>query len=208
MSKIYKVLKGCVCLLIIISFSGCTHLNSEVPFSYEPSSVAVSKSINKTVGFNLILDKRPESDVACTNMIKNISEKVTVKIIEDFDRSKIFKEIYFPPQGNEDIIINGTLNRFMWKKHVWEWEYIPGIDLLLEIMGVPGSTFYATVDITLELKNAKSGVTLGIFRESSMITRSVNLYTNPLPQNVGGELSDAFRDVVKKLKCDLLKKIK
>jgi len=194
--------------MLVMSFSGCTHLNSEVPFSYEPSSVAVSKNIEKTAGFNLLLDKRPESDIAYTDVIKDVSEKVTVKIIEDFDRSKIFKEIYFPLRGNEDVVINGTLNRFMWKKHVWKWEYIPGVDLLLELMGVPGMTFDATADITLEFKDAKSGEVLGVFRQSSTTTRTVNAYANPLPQNVGGELSDAFREVVNKLKCDLLEKIK
>ena len=112
--------------IFVIVLSGCASLNGNVPFRYQPSLLSSTKKIDKVVGLNMLIDKRPEIDAAYTKTISDVSEKITSKLLEDFNTSKIFKEIHYPPQQGDDIVINGTIDRFMWKFYSTPIAYIPG----------------------------------------------------------------------------------
>jgi len=190
-------------LLLVVS--GCASLNANVPFEYQPSFVANARTIDKVVGLNMLLDKRPESDIAYTKSIKDVSEKITSKLLEDFDKSKIFKEIHYPAQSKDDITINGTVDRFMWKLYSTPISYIPLLNLVI-YFGVPCYESYGVADITLEIKDNRTGAIIVTLKESSKIETSYTLYDFKAGE-AGAELSDAFRDVAKKLKEDILTKV-
>ncbi|HOX54228.1 MAG: hypothetical protein PHI86_00550 [Candidatus Omnitrophica bacterium] len=190
-------------LLLVVS--GCASLNANVPFEYQPSLVANARTIDKVVGLNMLLDKRPESDIAYTKSIKDVSEKITSKLLEDFDKSKIFKEIHYPAQSKDDITINGTVDRFMWKLYSTPISYIPLLNLVI-YFGVPCYESYGVADITLEIKDNRTGAIIVTLKESSKIETSYTLYDFKAGE-AGAELSDAFRDVAKKLKEDILTKV-
>jgi hypothetical protein len=195
--------------ILIVTFlflvSGCASLNGSVPFRYQPSLVSTTKKIDKTVGLNMLLDKRPEGDIAYTKSIKDIPEKVTSKLLEDFEKSKLFKEIHFPPQAGDDIVVNGTIDRFMWKLYATPISYIPVLNLVI-YFGVPCNEAYGVAGITLEIKDNKTGSIIGRLEESSRVDSSYTLY-NFKAGDAGSELEEAFRDVGKKLKEDLLTKV-
>lgn len=189
----------------VLFLSGCASLNGDVPFRYQPSLLSTNQKINKTAALNLLTDLRPQGDKAYTESIKDISEKVTSKLLEDFEKSKIFKDIHFSITTQDDFIINGTINRFMWKLYNTPISYIFILNLV-EFLGVPSSEAYGIVDITLEIKDNKTGQIIGHFQEYSKQSSSYTIY-NFKAGECGAELSDAFREVVKKLKEDMLTKM-
>ncbi len=190
--------------LSMIVLNGCASLNGDVPFRYQPSLVSCNKKIDKTVGLNMLLDKRPDGDKAYTESIKDVSEKVTAKLLEDLDKSKIFKEIHYPSQVGDDIVINGTIDRFMWKFYAKTIYYIPVLNLVC-YFGVPYADAYGIAGITLQVKDNKTGKVLYSFAEESKMVNSYTFY-NVKAGDSGAELAEAFRDVGKKLKEDLLMK--
>jgi len=191
-------------VIVTIALSGCASLNGDVPFRYQPSLISSAKKIDKTAGLNMLVDKRPGSDIAYTESIKDISEKVTSKLLEDFDKSKLFKEIHYPAQPGDDIVIDGTIDRFMWKLYATPISYIPGINLLV-YFGIPCNEAYGIANISLTIKDTKTDKAIGSFNEESKVNSSYTLY-NFKAGDAGSELSEAFRDVAKKLKEDVLTK--
>jgi hypothetical protein len=191
--------------IAIIILSGCASLNGDVPFRYQPSLVSYGKQIEKTVGLNMLEDKRPEGDIAYTKSIKDVAEKVTSKLLEDLEKSKIFREIHYPAQSDDDLTIDGTINRFIWKFYSTPISYIPGINLAI-YFGAPCYDAYGIASIALEVKDNKTGNMLATIDESSEIRDSYSLY-NFKAGEAGAELSEAFRDVAKKLKTGLITKI-
>lgn len=188
--------------ICIIVLSGCASLNGDVPFRYQPSLASYNRKIDKTVGLNMFVDKRPDADKAYTESIKDVSEKVTSKLLEDFDKSKIFKEIHYPSQTGDDIVINGAIDRFTWKFYAKTIYYIPGLNLVC-YFGVPYADAYGIAGITLEVRDNKTGKVLYSFAEESKMVNSYTFY-NVKAGDSGAELSEAFREVGKKLKEDLL----
>jgi hypothetical protein len=191
-------------LFLMLLFSGCASLNSSIPFQYQPSLVSATQRIDKTAGLNMLLDKRPEGDIAYTKSIKDLSEKVTAKLLEDFDKSKLFKEIHYPTKSSDDIVINGRIDRFMWKFYSTPISYIMP---LFVYFGMPAYEAYGIAAITLEIKNNKTGAVITKTQEYSRVDSSYTIY-NFKAGEAGAELQEAFRDVAKKLKEDLLKKVK
>lgn len=195
------VLLSILCFSIII-LNGCASLNGDVPFRYQLSLTSYNKKIEKTVGLNMLVDKRPDGDRAYTESIKDVSEKVTAKLLEDFDKSKIFKEIHYPSQPGDDIVINGRIDRFMWKFYAKTIYYIPIFNLVC-YFGVPYADAYGIAGITLEVRDNKAGKVLYSFAEESKMVNSYSFY-NVKAGDSGAELAEAFRGVAKKLKEDLL----
>jgi hypothetical protein len=157
------------------------------------------------VGLNMLVDDRPSGDIAYTKSIKDLAEKVTSKILEDFDKSKLFKEIHYPAQPGDDIVINGTIDRFMWKLYATPISYMPFLCLVV-YFGVPCNEAYGIAGITLEVKDNKTNSLIAKLVESSKMESQYTLY-NFKAGEAGSELEEAFRDVAKKLKEDLLNRI-
>ena len=195
---------GCLVLLgaFLVLVSGCASLNANVPFRYQPSLVPYAKTINKAVGVNMFTDNRPEGDIAYTKSVKDISEKVTSKIIDDFNTSKIFKEIHYPAQPSDDLVINGTIDRFIWKLYATPITYIPLLNLVI-YFGVPCYEAYGIASITLEVKDNKTGQEIKKIKRDVRIDNSYTLY-NFKAGEAGTELEEAFRGAAKQLKEDLL----
>jgi len=189
----------------ILCFSGCASLNGSVPFNYQPSLLASTETINKTAGMELLIDQRPEKDEAYTKSIKDVSEKVTSKLIEDFEQSRLFENIHFSQEVGDDFIIEGVVNRFMWKMYATPISYIPLINLVI-YFGVPCSESYGIAEITLIVKDARSGKILGTFKSESKVTDVYTLY-NVKAGEAGAELAEAFRNVAKDLKEQIVRKI-
>ena len=93
----------------------------------------------------------------------------------------------------------------MWKMYATPISYIPVVSLLI-YFGVPCQEAYGLATITLELKDQKTGAILGTFKETSKVTTAYTLY-NFKAGEAGAELSEAFRDIAKKLKEAILEKM-
>lgn len=199
--------KKAICLLFLsmLFLAGCASLNGNVPFQYQPSLTGSDKKINKSVGMIVLKDKRPEADISNTKSIKDLPEKVTAKLLEDFEKSDIFTEIHNRKKAEDDIIISGSIKRFMWKATPSPLMFIPFLNLLI-YFGVPTYTIEGTAEITLTLKDNKTGELIKSFTESSTATNTYNLY-NFKTGDAGAELSEAFRDVAKQLKEEILTKV-
>jgi hypothetical protein len=194
-----------ICILAVL-LCGCASLNGDVPFRYQPSLLPATKTIEKTAGMNLLIDKRPHGDVAYTESIKDVTEKITSKLIEDFEESRLFKDIHFSVQTDDDLIIEGSVNRFMWKMYATPITYIPLLNIII-YFGVPCNEAYGVVDISLVVKEAASGKVLATFQADSKVVNSYSLY-NFKAGEAGAELSEAFRNVAKELKEQISQNIR
>ncbi len=192
---------------VLISISGCASLKGNVPFGYQPSLVSTSRTIDKSVGINILVDRRPEKDGKYTKNIKDVSEKVTSKFIEDITSSNIFNAINYPASQDDDITINGTLDRFKWKLYAKPITYIPYIGLIAMIVGVETTEAYGIAGITIEVKDNKTGTVITTISKNSEIHTSYNAY-NFQAGEAGSELAEALRAVVKEIKSELLTNIK
>ena len=192
--------------ILIICFSGCVSLNGNLPFEYQPSLLSSSHTIDKKVGMDLFQDGRPKDDVENTESIKDISEKITSKLIEDFEKSKLFEDLHFSQRVEDDLIIEGTVNRFMWEMHMTPIVYIPLVNFAV-YFGATCIKSNGIADITLVVKDAKNGKALGTFQADSKVSESYTMYKMKAGA-AGAELAEAFRTVAKDLKQQIAKIIK
>ncbi len=107
----------------------------------------------KTVGIKLLLDKRSLGSKFRMRKLKNFSEIATRKLIESF--SEMFKEIHYPPEYDEDIIIEGRINRFFGDAHP-AFIYSP-FDIYQ----------YGITTITLKIKDNKRNQVIAKVKKSS-----------------------------------------
>ncbi len=190
---------------LTLTATGCASLNSSVPFQYQPS-LSAGKTVQKSAGFNLLEDLRPEADRSYTKSIKDVSEKITAKLIEDFQRSKVFQDIHYPITANDDLIIDGKVSRFMWKFYAEPILYIPYVNIIT-LFGIPTYKAYGVTEIELELKDRSTGQMIGNVSANSRVENSYNIY-NFKAGEAGAELAESFRDVAKKLKEGVIQKLK
>jgi hypothetical protein len=192
-------------LFVLICFvTSCTTLKGNVPFGYQPSLIAVSKKINKNVGFDVLKDMRPENEIRATEKsIQDLTNKVTYKLIEDFRSSGIFDEINFPAKDTDDLIINGEINKFIWREDN-NWFAI--IFMPLVYFGLPVGDYVGEADITLKVIDKKTGQVLGTVRGAGEQRLTVTLYSMSVGE-IGSELAEAFRQCVKQLKEKILTEI-
>jgi hypothetical protein len=197
------MLKRTLALFLCLSIAGCASLNGEVPFRYTSSLVPVGQTINKTVSVSEVIDARPDIDKAYTRSISDVTEKITAKLIEDFQKSGIFSGVHFGKTESDELILSPRVNRFIWKLYASPISYIPFV-CLLALFGAPCYTAYGIADITLEITDNKTGALIATLNESSRIESNYTLYDMKAGE-YGAELSDAFREVTKKLKEDILR---
>ena len=79
-----------MCCLLLIA-SGCSTLNGSVPFRYVPS-LSTTPRTGAHLGMEKFVDHRPDSDREATACIRDIDEKITAKVLEDLQFSKIFAD--------------------------------------------------------------------------------------------------------------------
>ena len=196
-----------VILLIVVGpfIAGCATLNGNVPFQYQPSIKTSDMKINKIVGINILVDERPQADISATKSIKDISEKVTSKILEDFKKSDMFDKVHIFGKDSDDFIIDGTIDRFLWKADPVVTSFIPFLNLI-HIFGVPTYTVYGEAGITLFVKNAKTKKIIGKFAKFSQNKSYYTLYKAKAGE-YGAELSESFRSVMKEIKEEMLEKL-
>lgn len=196
--------KGIIIFVVFITVlvSGCASLNANTPFRYQPFLLTSNTQIDNIAGLNLFLDHRPKNDITYTKNISDIPEKITAKLLEDFNSSHIFKELHYPSRDNDDIVINGKINRFTWKLYSTPLGYIP----FLSYLGISTLEAYGIADITLEIKDNRNGNIIATIQESTAIKNAFSVYNFKIGDS-GSELEDAFRDVGKKLKKALLQKL-
>lgn len=149
-----------------------------------------------------MVDMRTKQDLTYTKNISDIPEKITAKLLEDFNSSGIFKELHYPPQANDDITINGRINRFIWKLYSTPLGYVP----LVSYAGISTLRAYGAVEIILEIKDNRTGVVIATLQESADIKNAFTVYNFKIGDS-GSELEDAFREVGRKLKKALLEKL-
>lgn len=192
-------------LFVAICFvTGCTSLKGNVPFEYQPSLISVSKKINKKVGFDVLKDMRPDNEVrAMERSIPDITNKVTYKIIEDFKSSGIFEEIDFPAKDTDELVINGEINKFIWRA---EDNWFAIVFLPLVYFGLPVGDYVGEADITLKVIDKKTGRMLGTVQGAGEQRLTCTLYNSHVGE-VGSELAEAFRQSVKQLKEKMLTEI-
>jgi len=210
-------------LILVILVSGCTTVCKNNVFKYEPSPLAVTQKIEKTIGFNILIDNLPNEDKKYIKSIPGFSDRITAALLEDIRKSQIFRDIHLGVQPDDDLIINGKVNRFIWGK-----DNHPSIIPFSPFFGAPVVIAIGLVDISLEIKDNKTKATIGVFRESSEVKQNYYLYykyrggvvrdkiqtdlADVFKDRVGRdreqvELTVAFKDVVDKLKEDILTKI-
>ncbi len=191
---------------ILALCSGCASLGSNVPFQYQPALIASGKQIPKTVGFEMLVDARPEKDKKYTAHIHDIPGKITSKVIDDFNTSHLFSDVHYPVKETDDIMVGGTIKRFKWKFYDKLFAYIPYVGLALVVLGVPLSEAYGITELQLEFKERASGKILGTFSAESKVTSSYSIYNFKAGES-GSELAESFRDVVRKLKEEIALKL-
>jgi len=201
MKRYFLVFLYCI---ITIALTGCATLNGNEPFQYPNSLVSLQSPVDKIVGMKLLTDNRPEADKENTIRISDVPEKISARLFSDINSSKIYSDIHYPSRSGDMVTIEGSIDRFMWKYTPEPYTVIPIVNLIL-YFGIPSGHATGTAQITLEVKNAQSGMLLGKFTESASNTSTFTLY-NRNAGGSGGELADAFREVVKKLKEDLINK--
>jgi len=188
--------------------AGCLHLSrtGTTPFEYEPISVRHGETVPRSVGFNILIDNRPRGDRVRTRNIENVPEKVTAKLAEDLQKLQIFKAVHFPATEKDDVIITGTIKRFSWKAYENPLWNIPLVDVL-KITGMPLGLASGVVDIRLQVKDGKTGASLGTAKALSRMRSVFNLY-DLKPDGSGLELGESFRSAEDQLSEQVVSKFR
>lgn len=179
---ILNLLKSNIAIIILITSSviqGCaTYDINMTAFEYIPS-LPSSEPINIRVGIEKLLDKRPETDPSTTKDTVDLDGRITHKLFEDFQSSKIFSEVDYPVKKEKDVlIIKGDIKRFYCK----DTFYYGGI-----------TSFKTEVNLYVQLVDSGTGKVVAEYDKSSLRKDS---------------LSEAFRDVVKQIKENIVSDFK
>ena len=203
--------------ILILGFClGCAHQlrYKDSLFEYRITSIPANQRIDRVVGLNLLLDQRPENEInkrpPDKRLYYNFTQAVTDLLLQDFQKSQLFKEVHSPAQATDDIIINGSINRFFWEgwKKTWlgnaygQWwgALFPPISLIL-LFGAPYANEYCIIEISLEVKDNKTNATLANFTESVKAVQGLGMGTSECGQAV----ARAFSQITKRLKENLMK---
>lgn len=195
--------------LIGVGLSGCSiTLNSNVPFLYQPS-LPVADATSYRLGVEKFQDKRPVEDRETTEEIRDLDEKVTVKLLEDLRGSNLFASVKFPPKTDRDeMVLRGEIKRFSWKVSTSPLIWIPILNMLI-YLGAPIYDIEAVAQLQVSLSDGKTGKVLAEYTKFAQRENSYSLY-NMKAGEAGAELADAFRDVMKQMKegmlADLIKR--
>lgn len=220
------MLRNTVIWIILICLSLCSGCasssNRYINFlsQYHISPLPSEKRINKIVGLNNLTDNRPlkEKDdlpFYCGKLDKPASDIVTLILLKDFKKSRLFKEIHYPAQPTDDIIINGSINGLFTDFKLTSWGKFSEVDFPIirffpflfcwpDIFGVPVSEGYTVIDISLEVKDNKTGVIITPINASSKEEQKNRIFIFYPTKN---SAAIAFCNVAKKLKKDLAEKI-
>jgi len=177
--NLWKLNIAIIIFIISSVIQGCTTYDIDMTaFEYIPS-LPSSEPINIRVGLEKLLDKRPETDRSTTKDMVDLDERVTHKLFEDFQSSKIFSGVNYPVKKEADIlIIKGDIKRFYYKNTF----YYGGI-----------TSFTAEVNLHIQLMDSGTGKVVAEYDKSSVRKDS---------------LSEAFRDVVKQIKENIVSDFK
>lgn len=195
--KKFQILKGAVAIILIgMVLNGCATLNGTTPFKYVPSMVS-----NESLPFRLSVEKlvedRPSSDRSATTSITDIDEKVTSKLIEDLRASQIFSAVDFS-SGKGDLVLKGKIKRFYWKAKPTVISLIPLVNLAL-LFGLPEYLMEGVAELHVVIQDGRSGHTLADYDKRSQHIVPITWYDVKAGE-VGAELAEAFRDVMKLIK--------
>jgi len=193
----------------LLCLTGCSiTLNSNVPFAYQPS-LPVADTTAYRLGVEKLQDRRPPEDRETTEDIRDVDEKVTVKLMEDLRGSNLFAGVTFPPKAErDDLILSGEVRRFFWKVSMSPIIWIPIFNLAM-YFGAPIYDIEAVAQIRLSIVDSKTGRAMGEYTKVAYRENAYSLYSMKAGE-AGAELADALRDVVKQLKeairSDMMKK--
>jgi hypothetical protein len=170
------------------------------------------------VGMNELSDKRPSDeeyrfppDSICNSpspVNQTVSRRITSVLLKDFRGSGLFKEIHCPAQPQDDYVISGSIERLVMQpqRTFFEKNFLVGFFPVLQLPLLFGATFRqecCIVDISLEIIDNKTNTVIANIRESSKAVLDVSIYDSEL----GRDVTEAFCNVVNKLKKDLAEKI-
>lgn len=185
-------------LVLVISAAGCATLKGSSPFRYVPS-LAVAEPVDWTVGVQKLEDKRPDDDRSATHSIPDIDDKVTAKVIEDLRVSRVFRAVEFPSKSEKnDVIVKGEIKRFYWKLTPNPIALIPVANFAV-YFGAPVNRLEGIATLRVQLVNSRTGVTIAEYEKTSTRTDRSTLYELKAGE-IGSELAEAFRDVMKQIK--------
>jgi len=208
-------------LPILVLMSGCAsspYNNLNILAQYRVSSLPSEERINMTAGLNGLVDNRPlkeKDNLPPHSKLKQpVSDIVTSILLKDFKKTRLFKEIHYPVQPTDDIVINGSINRLFFENGMTSWGkfYYKDFQIaallpifwLPHIFGVPSSREHSEIDISLEVKDSKTGVIIASFNASSKEDREIRIPYGPA---TGISAAVAFSNVANKLKEGLIEKI-
>lgn len=145
----------------------------------------------KTVGVKILLDKRSVVSKFCTRKLKNFAEIATCRLVENF--SEMFKAIHYPPENDEDIIIEGKIIQFS-----------GGLEPLFIFL-------FARYDcgvtkIRLEVKDGKSGKNIVRIEDWANEWSLNSWYFGK--SDITHQLNDSFSETILKLKARCLWELK
>lgn len=148
------------------------------------------------------VDSRPAGDLEVTACIPDVDEKITAKVIEDLQSSKIFADIEIPPYSeSNDVILKGEIKRFYWKTTHNPIKYIPMVQMLL-LLGITSEHVEAVTNLRVTVVDAKTNTVLAEYDKIATKTDSGTLYKTKAGES-GAELAEAFREVMKQIKESL-----
>jgi hypothetical protein len=167
---------------------------------------------------NELLDKRPSDeeyrfppDSICNSPLdvnQTVSRRITEVLLKDFQDSGLFKEIHCPVKPQDDYVINGSIERLIMQSQKTSFvrNFLVGFFPVLQLPLLFGATFMqecCIVDISLEVRDNKTNTVIANIRESSKSVLDVSIYDSEL----GSDVTEAFCNVIGKLKKDLAEKI-
>lgn len=218
-------MKKLIFLPIFILMSGCARFytgTQDTLSLYSISSLPSEQKINKAAGINRLTDNRPTNEkdrlpyAGKKERAASSLDRITFLLVEDIKKSRLFKETHYPAQPTDDIIINGSINRMDWHTKQTSWgEYYNSLvgqlltvlflpSRLPSLLGAPEKQEYCTADISIVVKDSKTGVVIGEFSASSQADA---LIRNPYGPVDGHSAAIAFSNVVNELKKDMITKI-
>jgi len=172
-------MKIVIVLAFCMVFGGCV-FNYSISHTQVHGEGTSKKAINMTAGIKTLNDARPSGDRRFTMKMTDLPAKLTEKLFDHFQAAGIFREVHYPSQPEDVLMIEGTINRFMTYSR--------------KCMGFSPFDFCVNdyVDITLTIKDSSSGVIIAEFNGTGGDWNGGSWIRE-------GNLNQAFKEAAKEL---------
>jgi hypothetical protein len=183
--------------------AGCMALPNSDRTMFQEPPLPNRGTLPLKAGLMTLVDARPADGRQSLKEIEDFPDRITLEVLMDLSEAQLFRAIGHESAG-VDVILKGEIRSFSWTPR-YNWvPYVPALGTLAAF-GVPVAYSRATVELTLDIIDAKSNQPIVSYTKAATGKNSYWVYRyQDFTAGSDRDTDSAFRQVVGELQTAIL----